>query len=66
MDTKNISKEKKKFKKNCKKITTLFNTKVLCGSHVPGLIQKGKFELAQDYLDRTISQIETGICIGFW
>ena len=69
MDTPNGYKKylkgKKKVQKKLKKITTFFNTKVLCGSHVPGLIQKGKFELAQDYLDRTISQIETGICIGF-
>ena len=37
----------------------------MCGGHVPGLIQKDKFDLAQDYLDRTIFQIETGKCIGF-
>ena len=54
-----------KRQKKLKKITKLFNTKVLCGGHVPGLIQKSKFDLAQDYLDRTISKIETGVCIGF-
>ena len=54
-----------KRQKKIKKITKLFNTKVLCGGHVPGLIQKDKFDLAQDYLDRTIFQIETGKCIGF-
>ena len=62
---KSFLKGDEKRQKKLKKIIKRYNTKVLCGGHVPGLIQTGKFDLAQDYLDGAISDIETGICIGF-
>ena len=62
---KKLLKGNEKHKKRLKKISKMYNSKVLCGGHVPGFIEKGEFDLAKEYLNEAISDIEAGVCIGF-
>tara|TARA_A100001015_G_C14898501_1_gene675397 strand:+ start:118 stop:1191 length:1074 start_codon:yes stop_codon:yes gene_type:complete len=62
---KKILKGNEKHKKRLKKISKMYNSRVLCGGHVLGFIEKGRFDLAREYLNEAISDIEAGECVGF-